>query len=211
MTNGYATHLHFIGKVTEAGGDTMVSSTGKQSQSLTNPQSMALLEAIRELLGGRTSLKEVCYLRWAFRIHSLAPLPVHSLCFQCVDENRTGQLSALDPCHIFPAKWVKNKLFPTLILDMAFYPWNRKVTNRGTNVICSRSHRMRPQSQQPDQVFLYLDLTSTLPLFVPSFPFPASSVWTSWSVPLLMTKKKASYFSSSLGLPPFNLYILYLL
>lgn len=78
MTNGYATHLHFIGKVTEAGGDTMVSFTGKQSQSLTNPQSMALLEAIRELLGGRTSLKEVCYLRWAFRIHSLAPLPVHS-------------------------------------------------------------------------------------------------------------------------------------
>lgn len=56
----------------------------------TDPQSAAMFEAIGELLEAGTLLKKVNYLRWTFRIHSLAWPPACSLCFQYMDENRTS-------------------------------------------------------------------------------------------------------------------------
>lgn len=51
-----------------------------------------------EGIGGAVLLEEVYYWGWALKVHSLAPLPVHSFCFLSTGEGIISQLSTLLSC-----------------------------------------------------------------------------------------------------------------
>lgn len=85
----------------------------------------------------------ICHWGWALRVSSLVPLPVHSLCFLFTVEDISTQLPAPAPlsancCHASPPRWTllplesykQNKLSYKLLLAMAFYCSNRKVTHK---------------------------------------------------------------------------------